>query len=220
MKLFGDELARSVDLRIHAPVPTQTAIDAIPPDERADGIVVTVTADQSQWQFVLASTAAAALTARVPADRPASGRWLLVGANLGQNLGSGGVLAPIRLGVTVIASQFAALAAGVRTTAVRLGGVLPPGTRPLWREVVLSTPFTGGAATTVTLDIGGAVPNDIVAGQSLFTGVPSAMQGSSGSNPNGDHSGQQLQATITSDVDLNRLTAGAVTIALYTGVLA
>lgn len=220
MKLFGDELARSVDLRIHPSVPTQAAVDAILADDRPDGIVVTVTADQSQWQFVLASTAAASLSVRVPADKPASGRWLLVGANPGQPLGSGGVLVPVRVGVTIATSQFSALAAGVRTTAVPLGGVLPPGTRPLWRELTLTTPFTGGAASAVTLDIGGAVPNDIVAGQSLFAAAPSAMQGTSGINPNGGHGGQQLKATITSDVDLNQLTAGVVTIALYTGVLA
>lgn len=221
MKLYGDELARSIDLRIHAPVATPAAVDAIPPDDRPDGIVVTVLADQSQWQFVLASTAAASSAVRVPADMPASGRWVLVGANtnLGQSVGSGNALAPVKLNLTIATAQLASLAAGVKTTTVPLGSVLPAGTRPLWRELVLTTPFSGGGATSVLLDIGGTVPNDIVAGQSLFAGAPAAMQGTSGTNPNGDHGGQQLHAVVTSDVDLSQLTAGSVTIALFTGAL-
>ena len=215
MKTWGDELARHVDLRIHPPVTALTDVDAVPPEDRPDGIVVTVTADQSQWQFVLASTAAASSTARVPADNPTNGRWLLVGANLTGTPASGGMLTPTKFAATITAAQFAALAAGVKSTAVAVGAALPTGGRTLLREIELPTPFSGGGATQVTLNLGGNVANDIVAGQSLFTGAPSAMEGSSGVNPRGDHGGQALEATITSDVDLNKLTAGSVTVAVY-----
>jgi hypothetical protein len=212
VKTWGDELARLVDLRIHPSVPDLPGLDAILPEDRPNGIVCTVEADQSQWQFLLASTAAASPSVRVPADKPANGRWMLVGASLGQGPFTS-------LAVTIGTAQLAGLAAGVKSARVPVGNPLPAGARPIARELTLSTPFSGGAATTVTLDLGGTVPNDIIAGQTLFTGAPAAMAGESGVNPTGDHGGQQLQATITSDVDLNTLTAGSVDVELFYAIL-
>ena len=215
MKSWGDELARDVDLRIHPPVPDLPGLDAILADDRPDGIICTVQADQSQWQFLFASTAAASPAVRVPADKPANGRWCLVGANLAQSLGGGELLVAVKLAGVIALAQFASLAAGVKTTSIPLGAVLPAGARPLARELTLATPFSGGAATLTTLDLGGTVPNDIIAGQSVFMGAPAAMAGTSGVNPTGNHGGQQLQVTVTADVDLNKLTAGSVAVTLY-----
>jgi hypothetical protein len=219
VKSWGDELARFIDLRIHPAVPDLPGLDAILPEDRPNGIICTVEADQSQWQFLAASNAPASPTVRVPADDPTAGRWCLVGANLGQSLGGDSALAPTRLAATITTAQFASLAAGVKSTPIPIGAVAPAGARPLVRELTLTTPFGGGAATMVTLDLGGTVPNDIVAGQSLFTGAPAAMQGQSGVNPSGNHGGQQLQATITSDADLNTLNAGSVTVVLYVAAM-
>jgi hypothetical protein len=219
VKTWGDELARQVDMRIYPAVLDLPGLDAILPDDRPDGIICTVEADQSQWQFLFASTAAASPTVRIPADQPASGRWCLVGANLGQSLGGGGLLAPVKVPLVIAVAQFASLAAGVKATSVPMGAVLPAGARPIARELTLSTPFSGGGATMVTLDLGGTVPNDIIAAQSIFTGAPPAMAGASGANPTGNHGGQQLQATITSDVDLNKLTSGSIALALIYGIL-
>ncbi len=219
MKSWGDELARQVDMRIHPPVADLPGLDAILPDDRPDGIVCTVIGDQSQWQFVLASTGAASPAVRVPADNPSQGRWCLVGASLGQSLGGTGLLVPVKLAATVAAAQLASLAAGVKAASVSLGAALPAGARPIARELTLTTPFSGGGATVVTLDLGGTVPNDIIAGQNLFTGAPAAMAGTSGVNPMGDHGGQQLQVTITADVDLHTLTLGAVAVTLFYAVL-
>jgi hypothetical protein len=213
VKSWGDELARQVDMRIHAAVPDLPGLDAILPDDRPDGIVCTVAADQSQWQFLLGSTAAASASVRVPADQPAEGRWLLCGASVAQNPGGGAALLAMTLAATVFVAQFAALAAGVKSASVPLGDVLPAGARPFVRELTLITAFSGGGATAVTMDLGGTVPNDIVADQSLFTGAPAAMAGANGVNPTGDHGSEQLHVTITADVDLNKLTAGSVAVA-------
>lgn len=88
MSHFGETLARKVAGRIaHSPV-DQTALAAITVDNRYDGQIAVVMADQTLWQFVLASTAAAAAgQVIVPADAPSAGRWLAVNA-------SGGSISP------------------------------------------------------------------------------------------------------------------------------
>ena len=85
--------------------------------------------------------------------------------------------------------------------------------------MVLGAAFSGGGAASVTLDVGGTSPSDLIAGQSIFTGALGAMAGTSGVNPTGDHGGQQLQVTITADVDLNQLTAGSVTVVVFHALL-
>jgi hypothetical protein len=78
---YGETLARSVAARIHAPVALLTDLDGIPADERIDGMVANVTADQSQWQWVDASTASASGIVRIPTDAPSTGRWIRTPAN-------------------------------------------------------------------------------------------------------------------------------------------
>lgn len=77
MSNYGDTLARSVDARVAATVASRAALQAIPLASRLDGQMVMVEADQSQWQFVLASTAADTTgnLVLVPTDA-AGGAWL------------------------------------------------------------------------------------------------------------------------------------------------
>jgi hypothetical protein len=79
MANFGDTLARAVDARIAASPATQAALAAILPWLRYDGQLCVVEADQTEWQFVLASVASAAAGQVIdPSDSPANGRWLAV----------------------------------------------------------------------------------------------------------------------------------------------
>jgi hypothetical protein len=219
VKSWGDELARQVDLRIHPSVPDLPGLEAIPPDDRPNGIVCTVEADQSQWQFLIARSDAASPAVRVPEDNPAHGRWCLVGASQAASAGGPAALAAVKVAAAIGVGQFATLGPGVKTLSVPLGKVLPPGARPFARELKLATPFSGGGATIATLNLGGTVPNDIVAGQTVYPGAPAAMAGASGVNPTGDHGGQQLAITLSSDADLNKLTAGSITVSLFYAVL-
>lgn len=97
MKLYGDLLAQEIDKLVAAPPATLAALEAIPAENRPNGLCATVLADQSQWQFLLASTATAGTDVRVPDDVEASaayindpatapGRWIRVGSQ-----GIGGV---------------------------------------------------------------------------------------------------------------------------------
>ena len=79
---YGDLLAQSVAQRIHAPVAARSDVDAIPYEDRVDGMQVTVTADQSEWTFSAGSTASAGSTVRAPTDA-LGGRWLLTSGQLG-----------------------------------------------------------------------------------------------------------------------------------------
>lgn len=91
MDLHGDLLAQEVRKTIINPPATLTALEAIIPERRVDGVICTVLSDQSQWQFVLASTTAAGTDCHVPDDIEASaeyqddpttapGRWIRVGS--------------------------------------------------------------------------------------------------------------------------------------------
>jgi hypothetical protein len=91
MELYGDSLAQKIAKSITAPTATLTTLEAIDAERRVDGIICTVLSDQSQWQFVLASTTAAGTDCKVPDDIEASaayisdpatapGRWLRVGS--------------------------------------------------------------------------------------------------------------------------------------------
>lgn len=91
MKLYGDQLAQEILKTITRPVATLTALEAVAAENRVDGVICTVIADQSQWQFVLASTTAAGTDCHVPDDIEASaeyqddpatapGRWIRVGS--------------------------------------------------------------------------------------------------------------------------------------------
>ena len=110
------------------------------------------------------------------------------------------------------------LTAAVNGTAqtINIGQKPPTGSRLLTRELTGITQFTGGSASSCTLDIGGTDADAIVAAENVLGGGTVNRQGTSGVNPGGDYGGQQLTATFTPDAShtLAGLTAGAVTITL------
>jgi hypothetical protein len=96
-----------------------------------------------------------------------------------------------------------------------VGNVLPVNARIIGRSLRDVTPFTGGGATEVLLDVGGTDPDAIIAGEDLLAGGTNEREGAAGVNPTGGlYGGQQITATFTPDVthNLADLTAGAVTI--------
>ena len=105
---------------------------------------------------------------------------------------------------------------------IPLGVPLPANARVVGRTLRNITPFTGGGATVVSLDVGGTDPNAIIAGEDLLAGGTDAREGSAGVNPTGYFDAQQLAATFTPDGahNLAGLTAGAATIDVVYMVLA
>ncbi len=103
-----------------------------------------------------------------------------------------------------------------------LGAVLPANARIVGASVKLATPFTGGGAADVKLDIGTAGdPDAIVNAADLFAaavdGEASAMPSGIAPNKHFVAAGAQLTATVDADVNVADLTAGAATIdVLYT----
>ena len=67
-------------LLIHAPVADQTAMQAVPANERADGMLVVDLTTNLVWQFDSGSAAGASAWVRVPAA--GTGRWLRTNASL------------------------------------------------------------------------------------------------------------------------------------------
>lgn len=101
---------------------------------------------------------------------------------------------------------------------LNLGTALPAGAMVLAVNVALTTPFTGGSASSVLLDIGSSGdPDAIVANCDLFA---AAVNGMASSLPAGIApfklftTSTQLLATVAADVNVAALTAGAATITL------
>ena len=111
---YGDLLAQQVAQRVHAPVATLAAIDAIPYGDRVNGMGVRCTAstDPSTWAFLSASIAAAGADVRVPTDA-LGGRW-----HRDNSLASGGTSTDWKQSVR--AATTTALAANTRTGNVLL----------------------------------------------------------------------------------------------------
>ncbi len=84
----------------------------------------------------------------------------------------------------------------------------------------LTTPFTGGGAAIVVLDIGGTDADGLVDADNVFSGTagsedfaPAGILVAAGYMP--DMVGQTINAIFTGDVNVSLLTAGSVTIRLY-----
>lgn len=103
--------------------------------------------------------------------------------------------------------------------ALSIGAALPANAMILAVNVALTTPFAGGGATSVLLDIGTSGDADaIVANCDLFA---AAINGMASSLPAGiapfklfTAAGAQLLATIAADVNVAALNAGAATITI------
>jgi len=100
---------------------------------------------------------------------------------------------------------------------INIGAVLPANSMILAVDVALATPFSGGTATSVLLDIGtSGDPDAIVANCDLFA---AAVDGKASTMPAGiapfklfTVAGAQLLATVAADDDVADLVAGACTI--------
>lgn len=100
---------------------------------------------------------------------------------------------------------------------INIGAVLPANSMILAVDVALATPFSGGTATSVLLDIGtSGDPDAIVVNCDLFA---AAVDGKASSMPAGiapfklfTSAGAQLLATVAADDDVADLVAGACTI--------
>lgn len=100
--LYGDAAARKVSERIAEAVATTTALKAVPPDRRVDGMLASVLLDYSLWVFDVDSSESAGAKCLVPTS--GAGRWLLIGGSGGGGAG----LAPVR---GVVAANVADLTA-------------------------------------------------------------------------------------------------------------
>ena len=97
-------------------------------------------------------------------------------------------------------------------------GTPPVGSRVLGRRVGLTTPFTGGGASSCAVSVGPtADPNKIVASADVFAaavdGEASAL--TAGISPNADIGGVEQFATFTADVNVADLTAGACLVEIF-----
>lgn len=100
---------------------------------------------------------------------------------------------------------------------INIGAALPANSMILAVDVALATPFSGGTATSVLLDIGtSGDPDAIVSNCNLFA---AAVDGKASSMPAGiapfklfTGAGAQLLATIAADDDVADLTAGSCTV--------
>lgn len=101
---------------------------------------------------------------------------------------------------------------------------LPAGAQVLGVNVKLATPFTGGGAGSVTLDVGSSGDADaLVDGANVFA---AAVDGQASTRPLGIAPNKQfaaataVQATVAADVNVADLTAGAMTVEVIYSVLA
>lgn len=118
-----------------------------------------------------------------------------------------------QFGMRTLELTHADLTLEAKTQVLAIGAALPAGARVIGRELRLTTPFSGPGASSVTADVGSSADADaIVVAANIFTGAPGAQAGTAGINPTGSYGAVALQATITSNVNLDLLSAGALVI--------
>lgn len=116
----------------------------------------------------------------------------------------------------------AELTAAALSQAINIGAALPAKARVLGFDLHALTPFSGGGATAVSVEIGTAGDVDaIVDGANLFA---AAVDGGPSTMPLGVRphkaflTGGQLIATFTSDVNVVNLAAGSVIVDVWYAV--
>lgn len=108
------------------------------------------------------------------------------------------------------------LTAAALTQTIAIG--VAPG-RFVGGSKLLGANFTGGGATSCTLDVGGTDADGIIAADDVFAGplaedfAPPGALVALGFMPS--LAGQTINATFTSDVNVSLLTAGSVTLRLF-----
>lgn len=84
--------------------------------------------------------------------------------------------------------------------AVNIGAALPAGAVVVAHEVVITTLFSGGTVSAVSLDVGGTDADAVVAAMDVFTGAATgALSPGTGVHAQGAFSAEQLTATFTPD---------------------
>jgi hypothetical protein len=108
--------------------------------------------------------------------------------------------------------------------ALNIGAALPANAVVVASEVDITTLFSGGGATAVTIDVGGTDADAIGDGHDVFTGAATGKLAFStaGVHPVGSFSSEQLTITFTPDGshDLADLDAGELDVTVWFHVLA
>jgi len=250
---YGDTAAREVSKRIGRYGADAAALKAIPANARVNGQLFVKVDDASLWLFNGASSASAGATVLVPdagsgrflqLSQTIEGLTALLAS---ASTGAGASLVSIEDAATQIAAtqvegalaELAAKAVQKRTVTVghadltdavngeaqvlNVGTALPANAVVLGHDVFVTTLFSGGSVSAVTVDIGGTDADAIVDGMDVFTGAATgALTGTAGVHPRGKFSSQQLTATFLPDGGhtLLALSAGALTITVWFFVLA
>jgi hypothetical protein len=93
----------------------------------------------------------------------------------------------------------------------RLAEVVPANAVIIDAELLLITEFSGGGAASVVLTMGdAAVPDELLTAVNVFTGAGTGLTKKNGAYTLGSFEAAYVpQVTITSDVDVDLLTAGS-----------
>jgi hypothetical protein len=223
---FLRAILEKISARLGPPVANEAALAAITANNRTDSMLVfvknSVTVGPSIWYRDDTSAASATAGSVVTSTDSTTGRWLILAT---QAELTGGASAPQKASVTV---AFGALAAGNSNglaVSANLGAALPANARILGAALRLTTPFTGGGATAVTVDIGTA--GDPIAIVAAADALHAAVDGMAFTQPAGKAPNKffatsaQLLARFTPDGShtLLGLTAGSITIDVLYSVL-
>lgn len=146
-----------------------------------------------------------------------SGVWVYLGPHVAAFESRGDVQV-----VSVTVGE-ADLTAAATSQAIAIGSSVPAGARILGASIRLTTPFTGGGATSCVVDIGSTGDADaLIDGANVFA---AAVDGQASTRPLGIApnkvftSATQLNATFISDVNVSALTAGACVVDVYFTVI-
>lgn len=227
----GETKISGVENRVHQKVEDFTALVAVPSSRVAPGMIIAIEDARATGVYDGESIATVA-TGRVyvPNDIASSaayisdpttapGRW-----HIGQSDALAGAIPQLRT-VTVPRASLTSAVNGAAQS-INLDAVLPANARIVGADARAYTPFTGGGATAVTLDIGTTGDLDaIVAAANVLAaavdGGPSTMPRGIRPNKTFVTAGAQLLATFTPDGghNLAGLTAGSITIDVWFLVL-
>lgn len=198
---YGDVAGREVSARVGGVVATTAAMSALPLSALVDGQIWLNAATGCAYFYKSSAVAGEGGIACT-----AGGRFLPVGVNKR---------------VAIITHAELTTATNGTAEVENIGPVLPTGANVLFTQVYLTTQFTGGAASAVTLSVGIAgAATALINAFDAFGGTAGAWY-TAGANaatrPQGDYSAKQIIATFTPDAGHSAagLTAGSATIETY-----
>ncbi len=140
-----------------------------------------------------------------------AGDW--VGVELGHRNAAAG-----NIRIHEVTITHAELTAAALSEVLDLGAELPTGARIVAAEAELTTLFSGGSVSAITVDVGdeGGDTDAIFDGLNLFTGAGTGFKPTSGVRPTGTYSEKQLIGTFVSvTANVVALTAGEVTFRFF-----